>query len=477
MDFSDPASIRLVELVRSGLSLKKASYQAGLSYDQGRTQWAKLDGRELQGGRLGGLPKPPRPKPAVRSRGPWEFTDSASLHFVELVRSGVSMLAASREAGLTYDQGRTRWARLGDVKLQLGAIGGIPRPKKPRGLTPDDIPAAPAGPCTGPVTFYERCMIQLRLQDGWKQARIAKELGRDPSVISRERHRNLNKDSIYDARCAQRNAEKQLKRPKGFKLLASPELVKFVEDNMDDGWSPKLISDVLKSLYPENRDMQVSHETIYQCLYVQGRGVLRQDLYRCLSLKRSSRRSHSRTTSMRGSRYEDALTIRQRPPTVQDRAVPGHWEGDLILGAGNTSAIGTLVERSTRFTILLHLPGDHTAHTVAESMLKAMAELPWHLRRSITWDRGVELADYDRIMLELQAPVYFCDPYSPWQRGSNENTNRLLRHWFEKGSDLAGHTPEDLRRVQDKLNSRPRPTLNLKIPAQALTELLLPQVA
>jgi transposase, IS30 family len=476
MEFDDPVAVRLVELVRSGLSLKKASAQAGLTYDQGRSRWAKLDGRRLQTGKLGGLPAPPRPKPAKRARGPWEFNDPATLCFMELVRSGASMLAASREAGLTYDQGRTRWARLGDVKLQIGATGGVPRPKKPRALATEDIPQAPAEPSTGAVTFYERCLIQLRLQDGWKQARIASELGRDPSVISRERRRNLNRDGIYDARWAQRRAQQQLRRPKEHKLVANAELAQFVEDNMDDGWSPKLISDVLKSNYPDNENMQISHETIYQCLYVQGRGALRQDLYQCLSLKRSSRVSRGREDT-RGQIYRDAMKISQRPPSVADRAVPGHWEGDLIVGAANKTAIATLVERSTRFTILLHLPERHTAEAVAEAMLRSMGELPDHLRRSITWDRGSELADYNQIMLELQAPVYFCDPYSPWQRGTNENTNRLLRHWFTKGSDLSVHSAEDLRRVQDKLNSRPRPTLHLRTPAQALTEFMLPQVA
>ena len=476
MESVDRVAGRLVELVRSGLSLKAASQQAGLSYDQGRSRWARYGDGKLQKGRNGGLPRPGQPpKGPGRGRGPWEFGDPASVRFVELVRSGLSMKAASCESGLTYEQGRKRWARLGGVKLQTGRIGGLPRPKQPRPLGPEDVPDAPRQPCSGPVTFYERCIIQLRLQDGWKPARIAGELGRCPSVISRERRRNLTPDGVYDARYAHRQAAGRLKRPKAYKLQ-NPDLADFVENAMDDGWSPQLISSVLRELHPDNREMQVSHETIYQCLYVQGRGALRQDLYRCLSLKRSTRRPQGRT-DLRGSRYREALTISQRPPSVADRAVPGHWEGDLILGAGNQSAIGTLVERSTRFTILLHLPQDHTAETVAEAMLAAMGELPAHLRRSITWDRGVEMAGYHRIMLELQAPVYFCDPYSPWQRGTNENTNRLLRHWFEKGSDLSVHTPETLRAVQDKLNKRPRATLNLKTPAQALTELLLPKVA
>ncbi|GAT10488.1 transposase, ISlxx5 [Mycolicibacterium novocastrense] len=166
------------------------------------------------------------------------------------------------------------------------------------------------------------------------------------------------------------------------------------------------------------------------------------------------------------------LTISKRPPEVDDRAVPGHWEGDLILGSGCGSAIGTLVERSTRFTILLHLPHDHTAESVATAMIAAMSQLPAHLRRTITWDRGSEMAGWQDISLQLQAPVYFCDPHSPWQRGSNENTNRLLRFWFEKGTDLRVHSKADLQRIQDTLNTRPRPTLNLDTPADRLNALI-----
>jgi IS30 family transposase len=216
----------------------------------------------------------------------------------------------------------------------------------------------------------------------------------------------------------------------------------------------------------------VSAETIYQALYVQTRGGLRADLHRQLSLKRSQRKSGTSIGRGGGHTYDHAMRISQRPAKVADRAVPGHWEGDLILGPSNRSAIGTLVERSTRFVILLHLPGRHDAPSVAEAMIREMSKLPHHLRRSITWDRGSELADYVDIQLELQAPIYFCDPHSPWQRGSNENTNRLLRFWFEKGTDLSNHSPEDLARIAATLNARPRPTLALKTPAQALAELL-----
>ena len=240
---------------------------------------------------------------------------------------------------------------------------------------------------------------------------------------------------------------------------------------MDEGWSPRLIGQVLRQDHPHESMRRVGHETIYQTLYVQGRGELRKDLYRQLSLKRQQRKPRGQTRAS-GSPYAEAYKISDRPAEVADRAVPGHWEGDLIVGPASRSAIGTLVERSTRFTILLHLPGRHDAASVAEAMIREMGQLPDHLRRSITWDRGGELAEWERIQLELATTVYFCDPRSPWQRGTNENTNRLLRHWFEKGTDLSVHTAEDLRRVADSLNRRPRPTLDLQTPADRLAALL-----
>jgi IS30 family transposase len=269
---------------------------------------------------------------------------------------------------------------------------------------------------------------------------------------------------------AQARAAERARRPKGFKLKDNP-LCASIEAWMDEGWSPKLIADVLARDHPDDKLSRVSHETIYTCLYVQTRGSLRADLHKCLSTKRTARKSRGRTDNRRGVYSSgEEFKISDRPPEVDDRAVPGHWEGDLILGPH--SAIGTMVERSTRFTILLHLPGDHTAETVAAAMIESMRELPDHLRRSITWDRGSEMANWKQIHLELDAPVYFCNPHSPWQRGTNENTNRLLRFWFEKGSDLSGYTKADLKRIQDTLNRRPRPTLNLDTPAQRLAALL-----
>ena len=305
---------------------------------------------------------------------------------------------------------------------------------------------------------------------GLSAAEIAKQLGRDRTTIWRELRRNRNRDGDYHALMAHARAADKARRPKDYKLKDNP-LCAAIEAWMDEGWSPKLIAEVLARDHPDDRLNRVSHETIYKCLYVQARGSLRADLHGRLSTKRAARKPRARYIS-RGVYNGEEFTISDRPPEADDRAVPGHWEGDLILGVAGTSAIGTLVERSTRFTVLLHLPEDHTADTVAAAMVEAMGDLPEHLRRSITWDRGSEMANWKQIHLELDAPVYFCNPHSPWQRGSNENTNRLLRFWFEKGTDLSGYTKADLKRVQDTLNRRPRPTLDLDTPAQRLAALL-----
>jgi IS30 family transposase len=305
---------------------------------------------------------------------------------------------------------------------------------------------------------------------GLSQAEIARRIERDRSVVCREIKRNSLPDGDYHARMAHARGADNARRPKEFKLKNNP-LCAAIEAWMDQGWSPRLIAEVLAREYPDDKLMRVSHETIYQCLYVQTRGSLRADLHKCLSTKRASRKRRGPNTRRGTFSSGEEFKIADRPPEADDRAVPGHWEGDLILGPNN-SAIGTLVERSTRFTMLLHLPGDHTAATVATAMIEAMGQLPEHLRRSITWDRGSEMANWRQIQLQLAAPVYFCDPHSPWQRGSNENTNRLLRFWFEKGSDLSGYTKADLKRIQDTLNRRPRPTLDLDTPADRLAVLL-----
>jgi IS30 family transposase len=340
------------------------------------------------------------------------------------------------------------------------------------GLGPVVQDAKPTGPVRRrALTSEDRATIQAGLRLKLTLAAIGELIGRNKGVVSREVQRNSSPDGQYRGCVAHRVAAHRRQRPKQFKLITNPVLCLRIEGWMDQGWSPRLIAVMLAAEHGADHTARVSHETIYQALYVQARGSLRADLHRKLSLKRSHRTScgHSRGPST----FKDAFKISDRPAEVADRAVPGHWEGDLIQGPGNQSAIGTLVERTTRFTILLHLPGRHDSTTVADAMIREMRHLPEHLRRSITWDRGTEMADYARIQLALEAKLYFCDPRSPWQRGTNENTNRLLRFWFEKGSDLSSHTAADLRRVADTLNKRPRPTLDLETPADRLNKLLL----
>ena len=376
-----------------------------------------------------------------------------------MVCAGMSIIAASRRVGVTHGAGRIWWAQSGRMMtVSMGPVGGL---------------TDPAPSVEGPgraLDLAERGMIQMGLRSGMSYTRIGAAIGRNKSVVWREVKRNTSADGLYYASVAHTQAHQARRRPKPLKLVQDEALCRLIGVWMDDGWSPKLISSMLAFHFAGDQTMQVSHETIYQALYVQTRGALRADLAEKLSLKRKQRVPHTADRT-KNSPYKEAFKISARPAEVQDRAVPGHWEGDLIIGSDGT-AIGTLVERSTRFTILLHLPGDHSAETVAAAMIREMANLPDHLRRSITWDRGSELADYARIQTALETTLYFCDPHSPWQRGTNENTNRLLRFWFEKGTDLSVHTPEDLRQVAAKLNRRPRPTLNLETPANRLNQLL-----
>lgn len=388
------------------------------------------------------------------------FPPNARTEFVDLVCGGMSILAAARRVGATHASGGRWWAESGHMMtVNLGAVGGLA----------DPAPTA-EGPGGRALSMAERGMIQMGRRSGLSYADIGEAIGRDKSVVWREVNRNTSADGVYYASVAHTKAHQARRRPKPLRLVEDEALCRLIGVWMDDGWSPKLISSMLAFYFADDQTMQVSHETIYQALYVQSRGALRADLAEKLSLKRKQRVPHA-ADRHKNSPYKEAFKISERPAEVQDRAVPGHWEGDLIIGCDGT-AIGTLVERSTRFTILLHLPGDHTADTVAAAMIREMGKLPDHLRQSITWDRGTELAEYARIQTALHTTLYFCDPHSPWQRGSNENTNRLLRFWFEKGSDLSAHTPEDLRRVAAKLNRRPRPTLNLETPANRLNQLL-----
>jgi IS30 family transposase len=392
------------------------------------------------------------------------FTLQAREQFFADVCSGMPLVQAAERIGASAWSATMWWKQSGLMEL---------RPQPKRGGLPGSAPSSTpgAGTCRRALTSENRAAIATGLEAGWSYRRIGGWIGRDVSVISREVERNRGRDGSYIGAVAHRAAHERRRRRKESKLAQNPVLCRSIETWMDDGWSPKLIALVLALAHPKGSMDRVSHETIYQCLYVQTRGHLRADLHKQLSLKRAQRKTRG-SRPRGGVRYTEAFTISDRPAEVEDRAVPGHWEGDLILGTGNASAVGTLVERSTRFTILLHLPGRHDAESVAEAMIREMSKLPEHLRRSITWDRGSELAAYQRIQLQLAAPVFFCDPHSPWQRGTNENTNRLLRFWLEKGTDLSTHGPKELQRIADTLNRRPRPTLDLQTPAQRMNELL-----
>ena len=302
---------------------------------------------------------------------------------------------------------------------------------------------------------------------------IARVLGRSPSTISRELARNADPGMGYLPHGAHRKAAARRTRPKKAKLAAESDLREYVKDKLLLRWSPEQISHTLVEEFPDNPEMRVSPETIYQALYLQARGGLKREIQAALRTGRTRRKPHT-TSEQRTPRFVDPMImISERPPEIEDRAIPGHWEGDLITGALNQSAIATLVERTTRYVMLVHLQNDHTAETVRDGLIKTMATLPAHLRGSLTWDQGAEMAGHKSFTLATDMQVYFCDPASPWQRGSNENTNGLLRQYFPKGTDLSVYGPEDLEHVAQELNGRPRKTLGWKTPAERLRDLLL----
>ena len=371
--------------------------------------------------------------------------------FWRQVARGLTTEAASAVAGVSRETGQ-RWFRNG---------GGMPTLEL----------SEPTGRY---LSMAEREEIAvLRGSVGVRE--IARRLARSPATISRELGRNATggEPSRYRATVAQAEADRRARRPKTSKLAEHSPLQAYVQDKLgcNEHWSPEQIARRIVVDYPDDERMRISHEAIYQALYVQGRGALRRELTVCLRTGRALRKPQRRTDARR-ERIKDKVMISERPGEVADRAVPGHWEGDLIIGQNSGSAIGTLVERTTRFTMLLHLPGDHGATAVRDAITATIADLPEQLRRSLTWDQGIELAEHGRPTIEANLPVYFCDPHSPWQRGTNENTNGLLRQYFPKGTDLSVHGHEELARVAAGLNGRPRKTLDWKTPAEALAALL-----
>ena len=312
-----------------------------------------------------------------------------------------------------------------------------------------------------------------RASPGATLQQIAAELDRDRSTISRELRRNAHQPSgDYRPHAAQRRAEARRPRPKTGRIAANPALRQVIQDGLDLRWSPEQIVRRLRRDFPDRPEMHVVHETIYQALYVQGRGELRRELAQALrtgrALRRPRRQAQQRTPRM----ATPMVMISERPAEADDRAVPGHWEGDLIIGKDGKSAIGTLVERATRYVMLVHLPNGRTSDVVRDALIDTMSILPTHLARSLTWDQGSEMHRHHEFSLATDIPVYFCDPHSPWQRGSNENTNGLLRQYFPKGTDLAVHGREHLDAVAVQLNGRPRKTLGWDTPAERLTKLL-----
>jgi IS30 family transposase len=319
----------------------------------------------------------------------------------------------------------------------------------------------------------ERIEIADLHRQGLSLRQIAQRLDRSPSTISRELRRNAHPDSgEYRPWAAQRRAARRRARPKQTKIGANPELRDFIAKGLQRRWSPEQICRRLRREFPDRPEMHVVHETVYQALYVQGRGELRRELAQCLRTGRAVRRSQRKPDQRQPRFAAPMVMISERPADIEDRAVPGHWEGDLIIGANNQSAIATLVERQTRYVLLAHLPKGHAAEAVRDALVRTMATLPAHLRQSLTWDQGCEMAAHHQFTMATNMPVYFCEPASPWQRGSNENTNGLLRQYFPKSTDLSRHSAADLAAVAIELNGRPRKTLGWETPAERLATLL-----
>jgi IS30 family transposase len=377
-----------------------------------------------------------------------------------LIARGVSSSEACRIVGINLRTGK-RWRHgrtitgSGGRRLHYAPVVGVKRKREisARFLSED-----------------ERVRIADLRRAGEGVRAIARELGRSPATVSRELRRNVEANSTtYRPYAAQRLAEQRRARPKTGKFVADVDLRVFVQDKLKRRWSPEQIAQALRSEFPGQPHRHVAPETIYQAVYRPELGGLCRELPRALRTGRLRRKPHRRGEQRRG-RLVNMTMIDQRPQEAADREVVGHWEGDLITGEVNRSAIGTLVERSSRYTILLYLPGRHTAEAVRDAVIDAMKGLPAHLRRSLTWDQGSEMAMHGQIAQALGMPVYFCEKASPWQRPSNENTNGLLRQYFPKGADLRRHDAEQLAAVAEELNTRPRKTLAWRTPAARLAD-------
>jgi transposase, IS30 family len=356
---------------------------------------------------------------------------------------------AAVEAG-TYRKQGARW---------LVAAGGV-RPRRGRGLK---------GRC---LTLAQREEIALGRARGESVRFIAAAVGCSASTVSRELRRNADRLGGYRATTAHALAYVRASRPKPAKLVTNLVLRGKVEADLAKKYSPEQIAGRLKVDFRDQPEMQVSTETIYQSLYVQSRGALKRDLTRYLRTGRAVRRP-SRKVGQRKNRIPNMINIAERPAEAEDRAVPGHWEGDLIIGRKNLSAIGTLVERTTNYTMLLHLPDGYTPELVRDALAAKIKTLPETLRVSLTWDQGPEMRDWKQVAIDADIEIFFCDPHAPWQRATNENTNGLLRQYFPKGTDLSNHSAQDLDWIAAELNDRPRKRLGFKKPIEQIGPLLL----
>ena len=378
-----------------------------------------------------------------------KLTPEERKRIISLVADGMSAVDVAREVSRAAST----------VRFVMSDAGGVAR-------------RLDWDPSAARLSAAEREDIRAGLDAGESCRAIAGRLRRAPSTVSREVKANGGAKAYRGWR-AHRRASDRARRPKVAKLAGCARLRAQVETWLEDElWSPVQISAQLRIEFPDDPMMRVSPETIYQSLYVQGRGALRKELAACLRTGRAMRRNRSRIDN--GGRIPGMVNISERPAEVEDRAVPGHWEGDLIIGKDNASAVGTLVERSTRYVMLLHLPDRYTAEAVRTAMAAKIKALPQHLMRSITWDQGREMAQHGLFTISTGVEIYFCDPHSPWQRGSNENTNGLLRQWMPKGTDLSVHTEADLDAIAHKLNDRPRQTLGWMKPSRALADLVAP---
>ena len=434
-----PESVRerFWEAVNSGLSPTAAATVAGVHGATGRA-WAKAAGYQTNPKHRG-----LRYSQAIRDR------------FWEAMYSGATVTQAAVIAGMS------------EVTAQywVNKAGYVPRTP-----VPADIDTEPSLP-KGPMSFVERCRLEELLETGHTQAQAAGLLGRHRDTIGREVDRGQT-GALYRARIGQDTVDANRKRPKSRRLEDSPALLAEVVARLEQRHSPEQIAGRLREDYPDDPEMWVSHETIYQALYVQPRGELARLVKDALRTGRTQRKPQGRKHISQG-KLKGMINISERPAEADDRAIPGHWEGDLILGStASASAIGTLVERTTGFVVLLHMPDDRTAATLAEAMSAKVPEIPEILRRSLTWDQGKEMALHTKITEATGLPIYFCDPHSPWQRGTNENTNGLLRQYFPKGTDLSFYGPGWLDQVAAELNARPRKRFGWRTPAEELDRLL-----